>query len=121
MNEWTTVNVYDAGEHIGWLWQGGCEHSACRAAVAEGRPVHACPPTGKGTLAEYHYATADEGITALETHAQEKRTGYEDQVREAWGLSSEEARFEKQLTDLECAALNRSERVRQVRGHGINE
>lgn len=65
----TSLTIYADGTVIGWVHKdGGCENARCLAAIAAGRPHHAIPRIG--TLTQYHYATIDEAVEAVERAAQ---------------------------------------------------
>jgi hypothetical protein len=64
-----TVREIETDEVIGWVWRGGCEHSACQEAEAEGRELHACPR--EGWLEDYHFETLDQAVAAIERVAHE--------------------------------------------------
>lgn len=68
-------NVYDgAGNVIAWWFDDkSCENKACKKAIRAGRSVHIIPahtdPRAVGVqlaLPDYHFATSDEAIAALE-------------------------------------------------------
>lgn len=62
------------GYPVAWISSSGsCSHPACRKARREGRPVHITPaphdPRAENftlALPEYHFATEDEAIAALD-------------------------------------------------------
>ena len=53
-------------EVIGHVGVGGCENPACLAAMRDERPFHATPMGFAVTLDDYHFATREEAVRAIE-------------------------------------------------------
>jgi hypothetical protein len=61
-----TILVHDDRALIGCVRDGGCENERCLEAIAAGRVYHAIPTGFAVTLPDYHFASIDDAVSALD-------------------------------------------------------